>query len=52
MNQDHRENMKIGFYVFNTERNFDKVTIADVGTYSGNSAPGSLALPGYQLDVT
>ena len=51
IDQDHRINMRIGFYSFSTEQNYDKVTIAGVGTYSGRSTPGSLSLPGYQLDV-
>ena len=51
IDKDHRINMRIGFYSFSTEQNYDKVTIAGVGTYSGRSTPGSLSLPGYQLDV-
>ena len=52
INQDHRTNMRIGFYSFGTEANRDMVNIAGVGSYSGPSPPRSLVLPGYTLDVT
>ena len=43
--------MKIGWYRFSTEACCDKVTIENVGTYSGTTSPGTLTLTGSTITV-
>ena len=42
--------IKVGWYKFSTEACCDKVTIENVGTYSGSS-PGTLTLTGSTITV-